>query len=323
MTHRFLPLLILFAACTVVHESDDPAKPARLADLLESSSIIDLTHPFDAETIYWPTADGFKLTVDARGYTEGGYYYAANSFCAAEHGGTHLDAPLHFAEGGWSADRIPVERLIGPAVRIDVSSFCLKDADYEVTIGDFQSWESRNGSLPEGVIVLLYTGFGRHWPHRGQYLGTEARGEEAVASLHFPGLGPEAARWLVENRSIRAIGLDTASIDFGQSKQSFSPIRFSTRPTSRPLRMWPIWSGFQRKTSSSWPCQSRLAVVVEGHCALWRWYRDHEIALAALAPVQVPRSKFHVPSSPRNSPSIVSGSPWRFSQSSRGTLPGV
>ena len=110
-------------------------------------------------------------------------------------------------------------RLIGPAVRIDVSSFCLEDADYEVTIGDFQSWEDRNGTLPEGVIVLLYTGFGRHWPHRARYLGTEAQGEEAVASLHFPGLAPEAARWLVENRSIRAIGLDTPSIDFGQSKQ--------------------------------------------------------------------------------------------------------
>ena len=131
MGHRFLPPIILLAAaaCAVTHESDDQVQPARLADLLKSYSIIDLTHPFDAETIYWPTADGFELTVDSRGYTEGGYYYEANSFCAAEHGGTHLDAPVHFAEGGWSADRIPVERLIGPAVRIDVSSFCLEDAD--------------------------------------------------------------------------------------------------------------------------------------------------------------------------------------------------
>ncbi len=221
MAHRFLPPIILLAAaaCAVTHESDDQAQPARLADLLKSYSIIDLTHPFDAETIYWPTADGFELTVDSRGYTEGGYYYEANSFCAAEHGGTHLDAPVHFAEGGWSADRIPVERLIGPAVRIDVSSFCLADADYEVTIGDFQSWEERNGSLPEGAIVLLYTGFGQFWPDRGQYLGTEEQGEGAVANLHFPGLAPEAARWLVENRSIRAIGLDSPGIDFGQSKQ--------------------------------------------------------------------------------------------------------
>ena len=221
MAHRFLPPIILLAAaaCTVTHESDDQAQPARLVDLLKSSSIIDLTHSFDAETIYWPTAEGFELTVDARGPTEGGYYYEANSFSAEEHGGTHLDAPIHFAEGGWTADRIPVERLIGPAVRIDVSSQCLENADYEVSVGDFQSWEDRNGTLPEGAIVLLYTGFGQFWPDRGQYLGTEEQGERAVASLHFPGLAPEAARWLVETRSIRAVGLDTASIDFGQSKR--------------------------------------------------------------------------------------------------------
>ena len=236
MAQRFLPLLILFAACTVVHESEPPAQAARLADLLQSSSIIDLTHPFDAETIYWPTADGFELTVDARGYTEGGYYYEANSFCAAEHGGTHLDAPVHFAEGGWSADRIPVERLIGPAVRIDVSSFCLEDPDYEVTIGDFQSWEERNGSLPEGVIVLLYTGFGQFWPDRGQYLGTEEQGEGAVANLHFRGWRPRRpAGWWTTVRSGPSVWTLPASTS--ASPSSFSPIGFSSRPIFRPLRM--------------------------------------------------------------------------------------
>ncbi len=221
MSHRFLPPIILLAtaACTVAHESDDPTQPPRLADLLESSSMIDLTHPFDAETIYWPTAEGFELRVDARGLTDDGYYYTANSFSAAEHGGTHLDAPIHFAEGGWTTDQIPVERLIGPAVRIDVSSRCLENADYEVGVEDFRSWEDQHGNLPEGAIVLLYTGFSRHWPNRARYLGTEDQGEQAVANLHFPGLAPAAALWLVENRSIRAIGLDTPSIDFGQSKQ--------------------------------------------------------------------------------------------------------
>ncbi len=100
MAHRFLPPIILLAAaaCTVMYESDDQAQPARLADLLKSTSVIDLTHSFDAETIYWPTAEGFELTVDARGPTEGGYYYEANSFSAAEHGGTHLDAPIRQTE---------------------------------------------------------------------------------------------------------------------------------------------------------------------------------------------------------------------------------
>ena len=84
-----------------------------------------------------------------------------------------------------------MERLIGTAVRIDVSSQCLENSDYEVSVADFQSWEDRNGTLPEGTIVLLYTVFSRHWPNPGQYLGTEAKGEEGVASLHFPGLAEE------------------------------------------------------------------------------------------------------------------------------------
>jgi kynurenine formamidase len=67
------------------------------------------------------------------------------------------------------------------------------------------------------VIVLLHTGWSRHWPDREAYLGTSARGPEAVARLHFPGLAPDAARWLVEHRAPKAVGIDTASIDFGQS----------------------------------------------------------------------------------------------------------
>ena len=89
--------------------------------------------------------------------------------------------------------------------------------DYQITIADFEDWEAEHGVLPEGVIVLLRTGFEEFWPDRLRYLGTEARGPEAVSELHFPGLHPEAARWLVAHRSINAIGLDTPSIDFGQS----------------------------------------------------------------------------------------------------------
>ena len=216
----FVPMILLAGlACAVAHEVDDQRHDPRLGDVLRSSSIVDLTHSFDADTIYWPTAEGFQLRVDARGLTEGGYYYEANSFSAAEHGGTHLDAPIHFAKGRWTTDKIPLQRLIGSAVRIDVSSQCRENPDYEVSIDDFRSWEDRNGTLADGVIVLLYTGFGSYWPDRLRYLGTEERGEKGVAGLHFPGLALAAARWLVENRSIRAIGLDTPSIDFGQTKQ--------------------------------------------------------------------------------------------------------
>jgi len=207
-----LGLAALAAAPLVACSTPRPA--AGLADL----RAIDLSHTFDEDTVYWPTAEGFRLQVDSKGWTEGGYYYEANSFCTAEHGGTHLDAPIHFAEGRWTVDEIPLEQLIGPGVVVDVSAACAADADHRVTAGELQAWEARHGRLPDGAIVLLRTGFGRFWPDRGRYLGTARRGPEALAELHFPGLHADAARWLVAERRIGAIGLDTASIDHGPSR---------------------------------------------------------------------------------------------------------
>ncbi len=203
----------LAAATLAVAAASGPAAAG-----FPAGRIVDLTHAYDASTVYWPTASGFELEIDFKGMTEGGWYYEANTFRTAEHGGTHLDAPIHFAADRHHADEIPLERLMGPAVVIDVSRRASADRDYQVSVADFEAWEERNGPLPDGVIVLLRTGFGRFWPDREAYMGTAERGPEAVASLHFPGLGPDAARWLVAEREIHAIGLDTPSIDYGQSK---------------------------------------------------------------------------------------------------------
>jgi len=184
---------------------------------LPQGKVVDLSHDYSSDTIYWPTAEGFQLTVDFKGTTEKGYHYEANSFKSAEHGGTHLDAPAHFAEGGWTTDQIPLEHLMGPAVVLDVSVKAAADPDYQVSVNDFRIWEARNGRLQDGVIVLLRTGYAKYWPDREKYLGTAERGAEAVAKLHFPGLHPDAAQWLATERRIHAIGLDTASIDRGQS----------------------------------------------------------------------------------------------------------
>lgn len=178
---------------------------------------IDLTHPFDEATVYWPTSDTFDLRVVAEGPTEGGWWYAANAFCAAEHGGTHLDAPVHFAEGKRSADEIPLEDLMGPAVVVDASSRAAADHDALVTVADLEAFEAAHGRIADRAIVLLRTGWGARWPDPAAYLGTAARGPDAVRDLHFPGLDPDAARWLVTERDVRAVGIDTASIDRGQS----------------------------------------------------------------------------------------------------------
>lgn len=177
---------------------------------------VDLTHAFDSSTIYWPTdTAGFELTELAFGPTEGGWFYASYALATAEHGGTHLDAPIHFAEGRLAADEIPLSGLIGPAAVLDVSDRAT--ADYLVSVEDLQGWELTNSELPDGGILLLRTGWGSRWNDRVAYLGTSLEGPEAVAELHFPGLSEEAARWLVDERGIVAVGIDTPSIDRGQS----------------------------------------------------------------------------------------------------------
>jgi kynurenine formamidase len=183
---------------------------------LDESKLVDLTYTFDDKTIYWPTEDGFHKQVEFAGVTPGGYYYAANKIAAAEHGGTHMDAPLHFAEGHLAADAVPLSSLIAPAAVIDVSTAADKDRDYRLTVADLQAWEAKHGRLPDGAIVLLRSGWGRRWPDKEAYLGTAKPGD--TGNLHFPGFSKEAAEWLLANRSIDAIGIDTASIDYGPSK---------------------------------------------------------------------------------------------------------
>ena len=181
-----------------------------------AGELVDLSHAYDQQTVFWPTAEGFRLHKDAEGVTPAGYYYSANSFSTSEHGGTHLDAPVHFAEGRQSVDEIPLQRFFGPAVVVDVTKESEKSADYQVTVDDLIRAESQ-GPITSDSIVLLRTDFSRRWPDAARYLGTAERGAGAVPKLHFPGLHPDAAKWLVA-KGVKAVGLDTASIDFGQSQ---------------------------------------------------------------------------------------------------------
>jgi kynurenine formamidase len=203
--------LPLVSACVMT-----PDRPAGAGEF-RHGEIVDLSHAYDADAIFWPTAEAFRLDKVAEGMTPAGYYYAANNFFTSEHGGTHIDAPIHFAEGRQTVDEIPLDRVVGSAVVVDVTAAATADADYQVSVPDFERWEQEHGQIPADAILLLRTGFARHWPDATRYLGTAERGEAAVAKLHFPGLHPDAARWLVANRSISAIGIDTASIDYGQS----------------------------------------------------------------------------------------------------------
>jgi kynurenine formamidase len=207
------PIVTCAAAVVAASCSAPPPPPV----VFPVGELIDLTHVYDETTIFWPTSDMFRLEAVAEGVTPSGYYYAANNFSTAEHGGTHLDAPVHFSERGAAVDRIPLERFVGHAVIVDVTGDSAENADYQVTVDDLRRAERTLGEIAEGDIVLIRTGFSQRWPDAERYLGTAARGAAAVRDLHFPGLHPDAARWLIENRPIRAIGIDTASIDYGQS----------------------------------------------------------------------------------------------------------
>lgn len=183
---------------------------------LDHSELIDLTHPFNSATLYWPTSPSkFELEQISYGTSEGGWFYAAYTLCSPEHGGTHLDAPIHFSERGQTADQIPLSRLIAPAVVIDVSARAARNRDYQLTPADVRAFERENGRIEPGTVVLLRTGWNRFWPDAKAYLGDDTPGD--ASHLSFPSYGPESVKLLVSERRVAAIGVDTASIDYGKS----------------------------------------------------------------------------------------------------------
>jgi kynurenine formamidase len=202
-------VFLLLAPGATLPAQQAPAVPA-------DATVVDLTYPFDAATIYWPADRHFERKQTAAGITPNGYWYASAEFAASEHGGTHLDSPIHFAEGRRSVDQIPIEALIGPAAVIDITEACTRDRDYELTVPDLTRWESRHGRIPNRAIVLIQTGWGKYWPDKKRYLGTDKPGD--TANLHFPGISEAAARWLAGERVIAGAGIDTASIDHGPSR---------------------------------------------------------------------------------------------------------
>ncbi len=192
-------------------------KPAPMSSpTIEPRRLVDLTYDFGPETIYWPTGESFHLERTAYGRTPEGYWYAAHNLCMAEHGGTHMDAPLHFAEHGWSTEQVPLASLVGPAAVIDIRSKAERNPDYELTVADILDWERQWGRLPKGAIVVLYSGWGRYWGDKKAYLGSDRPRD--VLNLHFPGFSVEAAEFLVRQRDIAAVAVDTASIDHGPSR---------------------------------------------------------------------------------------------------------
>src|SRR5688572_9530769 len=205
-----LALLLAVAACAQPQETAiatfDPAQ----------FNLVDLTHSFSTQTIYWPTSTKtFEHPQQSYGKTPGGWFYSSYELSTPEHGGTHLDAPIHFGEGKETSDQIPLTRLVARAAVIDVSTKADSNRDYLLTPDDITEFERQHGQIAEGTIVLLRTGWSRRWPDKLAYLGDNTPGD--ASKLHFPSFGPDAARILVEQRRVAALGADVASIDAGNS----------------------------------------------------------------------------------------------------------
>lgn len=203
--------LMLVSACAERGNESGAAQPPAFDPA--AYEIIDLSHEFGPNTVYWPnTPLRFEHDVIFEGEREDGLFYSAFSFAMPEHGGTHLDAPYHFHREGDTAEAVPLSRLVAPAAVIDVTEQAAADPLYRLTADDVRAFEAEHGAVAAGTILLLRTGWSRFWPDAQAYLG----GTDA-ANLSFPSFGADAARLLVEERRVAALGIDTGSTDYGPS----------------------------------------------------------------------------------------------------------
>jgi kynurenine formamidase len=214
--NRVFFLLFFLVATLTMAQVPATTGSVKMPFALDKSKLVDLTHSFDENTIYWPNAEPFRWEKERWGRTETGSWYAAARYAASEHGGTHIDSPIHFSEGKATVDEIPLTQLVGPAVVVEVTKQCEHDPDYQISAADIQRWERSNGRIPAGAVVLFRTGWSKFWPDKKRYIGSDV--PKDTAHLHFPGLGRDAAEYLVKQARISGIGIDTASMDPGTSR---------------------------------------------------------------------------------------------------------
>jgi kynurenine formamidase len=176
--------------------------------------IVDLTWPLNEKGSYWPADDAkpFELrtltTVQKNGVL-------SKSFSMPEHQGTHIDAPNHFEADRPSVDQIALNDLFAEGVLIDCSAQVAADANYALSAADLAAWEQKNGQIPERAVVLLKTGWGRNFQNLVRYRNPDEKGR-----MHFPGFSAEAVKFLIERRNVRGVGIDTLSVDPGQSGEA-------------------------------------------------------------------------------------------------------
>ena len=175
------------------------------------SRVIDLTHALNDKVPNWEGSAQSPYSAKELGNMERDGYFS-RVLTLPEHFGTHLDAPAHFCATGWTVEQIPAERLVGPLVLLDARKQSASNADYEISTQDISTWEKTFGRIPAGAIVLANTGWAARWP------SARFRNADAKGTKHYPGYARGAVSWLVEQRSICGIGIDTMGVDYGVSE---------------------------------------------------------------------------------------------------------
>lgn len=173
------------------------------------SRVQDLTHVASPAFPVFPAYNPMRITPL---FTVEGDGFYVNELTLVEHTGTHMDAPGHFDADGITAELIPVERLVAPLAVVDISARAAGDPDAQLTPDDLLAWEGQHGALPAGAFVAMYSGWAARLIDPASFLNADTAGV-----LHFPGIHPEAAALLIEERDVVGVGVDTLSIDFGPS----------------------------------------------------------------------------------------------------------
>jgi len=232
----FLVVLIAFSSVECKKEKNSG----------KETGFLDLTYTFNNDTILWPGRKAVFST-EIKGKTPNGAYFFSKAFCTSEHTSTHIDAPSHASEEGWSLDQIPFEYLIDvPGAVIDVydkvheykDGKLIVNHEYTVTREDIIEWEKKNGRLPDRALIMVRTGWGARWGDKAAYYGTPQKEDDGPqepgkinlnVQLSFPGFAESAAKFLVAERSVLGVGIDCLSIDPGSSKTFPAHVAFASR----------------------------------------------------------------------------------------------
>jgi kynurenine formamidase len=188
------------------------------------AAVVDLTHTLSPA---FPTFFGTPgITIDRR-YTLKRDGANVAWWHVLEHAGTHVDAPFHYSDAGATAEKIAPEQLVVPLAVVDVAAKAARNADYQLSRQDLAEWEEKHGPLPDDCCVAMHSGWAQH-ATSARYAGKNS------GTMHFPGIHPQVAEWLIKERRVAGLAVDTLSLDHGPSRD------FRTHQLWLPSGRWGV-----------------------------------------------------------------------------------